>query len=149
MKEKGKEDVSKNGSGSAATVVKKSSWQWFGSLEWLKDHIKPKDTFSNLSTSAESSGQSSEETPLKSPPEKKVKFEDKLLATADNLIKQIQTPSTTNMTKEKTEDELFGELVTKKLSKISDGEVKEDLKLEILSKINKTTFYRPIGTGNN
>ena len=154
IRERGKEDASKGGSGSAASDVKKSDWTWYASLEWLKDHIKPKESFSNLDINNDETSnikESNEQSKTLNPPNKKIKFEDKLISVADNLIGKMENmssvpPKSEEKLKEKTEDEVFSQLVLKKLAKIPEGEIKEDLKLEILAKINKVTFYRPICT---
>ena len=152
IRERGKEDASKGGSGSALTDVKKSGWTWYASLEWLKDHIKAKETFSNLDLSNDETSsikESNEESKkTHNPPNKKIKFEDKLISVADNLIGKMENMSSSSVPSkvEKTEDGVFSELLVKKLAKIPEGEVKEDLKLEILAKVNKVTFYRPIST---
>ena len=48
--------------------------------------------------------------------------------------------------KEFTDDEIFGQLISRKLSKIPEGEDKENIKLEMQLLINRTMFRRNYNT---
>ena len=63
---------------------------------------------------------------------------EKLMATAVHCL-QTPGPSETNTT-EKSEDEIFCELLVKKLEKLPDGQEKEDVKMKMLMDLNKALF---------
>ena len=73
--------------------------------------------------------------------------EEKLIRTAENIVEKIPSfpvlPAVPSPKKQKmSDDELFGQLIANKLSKIPEGEEKESLKLDIQFLIKNVQFGR-------
>ena len=151
-KEVGKEKECQPKSGAAAKEAFKSSWPWFNSLMWLKDHMGTKDSTSNLNSSLEddeistcsSSGYSSSR---KNP---KPNVEEKIIKAAEaiaNKIPDFQSLKTSSPKKARlSDDDHFGQMIARKLEKIPEGEEKENLKLEIQMLIKNVQFGRRLNT---
>lgn len=96
-KEYGKECETKPKSGSGAVQAFKSSWPWYESLKWLKDHIGQKESISNLvvnlDATTDSDGSNSYViTPITNKKGKKIKLsaEEKLSKQLRQLQKNFQ-----------------------------------------------------------
>jgi hypothetical protein len=162
-KECGKASEAKSKSGSGQKLPFKSSWPWYKELSWLRDHISYRDSTSNLSAlpvvtiddiDAEEertvvdvgAHQGQSEEPRTAKKRCRQQSEDRLVKAAEEMVSKFpvfnhqhaQAPSLT-------EDELFGKLVAKKMSKIPEGEEKDDLKMNIQLLI-KQAMYRPTHT---
>ena len=116
----------------------KSSWPWYESLKWLKDHISQKESISNLvveldGTTDSDCSNSSVVTPLKG---KKIKL------SAEAIAEKFPTLPSGAGNGRMTDDELYGQMIARKLSNLPEGEVKESLKLDIQILIKNVTFTK-------
>ena len=146
-KEYGKECEVKPKSGSGAVQAFKSSWPWYESLKWLKDHISQKESISNLvvdldGTTDSDCSNSSVVTPLKG---KKIKVsaEEKIVQAAEAIAEKFPTLPSGAGNGRMTDDELYGQMIARKLSNLPEGEEKESLKLDIQVLIKNVMFKKP------
>ncbi|XP_073240346.1 uncharacterized protein [Porites lutea] len=137
-KEYGKECETKPKSGSGAVQAFKSSWPWYESLKWLKDHIGQKESISNLvvnvdATTDSDGSNSSVITPITNKKGKKIKLsaEEKIVQAAEAIAEKFPTLPSEAGNVRVTDDELYGQMIARKLSTLPEGEEKESLKLDI------------------
>lgn len=149
-KEYGKECETKPKSGSGAVQAFKSSWPWYESLKWLKDHIGQKESISNLvvnldATTDSDGSNSSVITPITNKKGKKIKLsaEEKIVQAAEAIAEKFPTLPSGAGNMRVTDDELDdddGQMIARKLSTLPEGEVKESLKLDIQVLIKNVMF---------
>lgn len=149
-KECGKEYEWKPKSGSGHKSPFKSSWPWYTELTWLKDHIAYRDSTSNLAivpkveidgSSTGSPSQNPEETGRPCRKRAKNDGEERLIKAAEDMVAKLPSFGASQSEKPSlTDDELFGQLVARKLSKLPECEEKEDLKLNIQLLIKQATY---------
>ncbi|CAH3028858.1 unnamed protein product, partial [Porites evermanni] len=148
-KEYGKECETKPKSGSGAVQAFKSSWPWYESLKWLKDHIGQKESISNLvvnvdATTDSDGSNSSVITPITNKKGKKIKLsaEEKIVQAAEAIAEKFPTLPSEAGNVRVTDDELYGQMIARKLSTLPEGEEKESLKLDIQVLIKNVMFAK-------
>ena len=148
-KEYGKECETKPKSGSGAVQAFKSSWPWYESLKWLKDHIGQKESISNLvvnldATTDSDGSNSSVITPITNKKGKKIKLsaEEKIVQAAEAIAEKFPTLPSGAGNVRVTDDELYGQMIARKLSTLPEGEEKESLKLDIQVLIKNVMFAK-------
>ena len=146
-KEYGKESETKPKSDSGAVQAFKSSWPWYESLKWLKDHIGQKESISNLvvnldATTDSDGSNSSVITPITNKKGKKIKLsaEEKIVQAAEAIAEKFPTLPSGAGNMRVTDDELYGQMIARKLSTLPEGEEKESLKLDIQVLIKNVMF---------
>lgn len=143
-KECGKENEWKPKSGSAHKTPFKSSWPWYTELTWLKDHIGCKESTSNLSMGMAVKVEDDVDSPQQAPTRKRGRGnsgEERLIKAAEDMVAKFPAfggPPTAKPSS--TDDELFGQLVARKMSKLPENEEKEDLKLNIQLLIKQAMY---------
>ena len=136
--QKRKVESSEN-SGTGTDTVHKPKWQFFETLEFLRDNVTPRRTYSNIDEGDEllstnySSGRSHGKKSAEGP---SLSGSDSFLATATNALNNIATaratpPPPAPPSSLKTMDEHFGETAGKLMSEIPDGINKDMLRLNI------------------
>lgn len=154
MKENGKDMECQPKSGAAAKEPFKSSWFWYISLMWLKDHIGTKGSTSHFTSSLEgddiSNGSSSAYISSRKNP--KPNFEETIVKVDEaiaNKIPDFHSLKTSSKRKSRLSgDDHFGQMVTRKLEKIPEREEK-NLKLEIQMLIKNVRFGRRLNFSGN
>ena len=146
-KEYGKEIENKPKSGSGAAQTFKSSWPWYESLKWLKDHIGQKESVSNLvvnldATTDSDCSSSSVVSSITNKKGKKVKVsaEEKIVQAAEAIAEKFPTLPSGAVNVRVTDDEHYGQMIARKLSNLPEGEEKESLKLDIQVLIKNVMF---------
>ena len=115
----------KRKSGSGTADIKKPTWLFFDSLNFLDDNLTVKGTSSSINLSEVSQFK-------KKRKEVNSSEVDEWMANQNALIsKMIQSYDEPKESTFVTEDELFGQVIAKSVAKISNGEIKEELKIEI------------------
>ena len=123
MRSQHKSAKTKNGNGTAD--IKKPTWPFFDSLTFLDDNLTVKDTSSSINLSEVSQFK-------KKRKEVNSNKVDEWMANQNALMsKLIQSYNEAKESTFVTEDELFGQVVAKSVAKIPDGEIKEELNIEI------------------
>ena len=128
--ERAKITASKSGDGADAVI--ESRWKFFPRLMFLSDNMTPRSVYSTLSNEPADKGKKRKTSASH------LENVEKLMATAVHCL-QTPGPSETNKT-EKSEGEIFCELLVKKLEKLPDGQEKEDVKMKMLMDLNKALF---------
>ena len=143
--EKRKVEASSKTFGSGTSDVYNPKWQFYRHLLFLKDNFTPRPTETNLKRNF--SSRNTEE--VRSPPIKRDTRIEAISRVADRMADMAQThrqkrdvaPLTREQEKtEKSEDEIFGEMVTKMIAGIPESEGKYLLKLQIQQDIVKTRY---------
>ena len=143
--EKRKVEASSKTFGSGTSDVYNPKWQFYRHLLFLKDSFTPRPTETNLKRNF--SSRNTEE--VRSPPIKRDTRIEAISRVADSMADMAQTlrqkrdvaPVTREQEKtEKSEDEIFGEIVTKMIAGIPESEGKYLLKLQIQQDIVKTRY---------
>ena len=128
-RENGKEVEWQPKSGAAAKEPFKSSWPWYNSLKWLKDHFGAKDSISNLNSSLQgndSSFSSSFGVHTSSQRAQKPTVEDNIIKAAEAIanktpdFQSLKTSAPSPKKAKYTDDEHFGQLLARKLEKIPE-----------------------------
>ena len=143
--EKRKVEASSKTFGSGTSDVYNPKWQFYRLLLFLKDNFTPRPTETNLKRNF--SSRNTEE--VRSPPIKRDTRIEAISRVADSMADMAQTlrqkrhvaAVTREQEKaEKSEDEIFGEIVTKMIAGIPESEGKYLLKLQIQQDIVKTRY---------
>ena len=143
--EKRKVEASSKTFGSGTSDVYNPKWQVYHLLLFLKDNFTPRPTETNLKRNF--SSRNTEE--VRSPPIKRDTRIEAISRVADSMADMAQTlrqkrhvaAVTREQEKtEKSEDEIFGEIVTKMIAGIPESEGKYLLKLQIQQDIVKTRY---------
>ena len=143
--EKRKVEASSKTFGSGTSDIYNPKWQFYRLLLFLKDNFTPRPTETNLKRNF--SSRNTEE--VRSPPIKRDTRIEAISRVADSMADMAQTlrqktdvaPVTREQEKtEKSEDEIFGEIVTKMIAGIPESEGKYLLKLQIQQDIVKTRY---------
>ena len=143
--EKRKVEASSKTFGSGTSDAYNPKWQFYRHLLFLKDNFTPRPTETNLKRNF--SSRNNEE--VRSPPIKRDTRIEAISRVADSMADMAQTlrqkrdvaPVTREQEKtEKSEDEIFGEIVTKMIAGIPESEGKYLLKLQIQQDIVKTRY---------
>ena len=131
----------KNGSGIAD--VKHPSWPWYSMLSFLNDNLTAKATVSNMKKSLENDNQDkNEHFPVKSQRKVTNQRQADFLVKQTNLLEKavgiLDNPTPVpQVSEERSEDKIFGEMIAKSIEKLPDGVVKEELKINIQQLILK------------
>ena len=143
--EKRKVEASSKKSGSDTSDVYNPKWQFYRHLLFLKGNFTPRPTKTNLKRNF-SSRNTEEEW---SPPIKRDTRIEAITRVADSMADMAETirqkrdiaPVTREQEKtEKSEDEIFGEMITRMIAGIPESEEKYLLKLRIQQDIVKTRY---------
>ena len=138
--EKRKVEASSKKSGSGTSDIYNPKWQFYRHLLFLKDKFSPRPTETNLKRNF--TGRNIEE--VRSPPIKRDTRIEAISRVADSMPDMAQTnrqkrdvaPVTREQEKtEKSEDEIFGEMIAKMIAGIPESEGK------VLTKIANPTRY--------
>ena len=135
---------------SGEEAQKKVKWVFFKSLKFLDANFTSQPTIDNIEdTPSSSSGaqyNSSRNTKRKRDTSRDTAQEEhnSLMARA---VQALENDNSDAPPKTRNEDQLFGETVSLKLSKIADCDEKEDIKLDILCMLNDLT--RQLRRANN
>ena len=149
-KECGKENEWRPKSGSAHKSPFRSSWPWYTELAWLKDHIAYKESTSNFMPKIEVDGESVgwkdetrfEQEAVVTPTRKRGRnnSEEILVKAAEEMVAKLPVFGASVEKPSLTDDDLFGQLIARKLSKLPESEEKEDLKLNIQVMIKQAMY---------
>ena len=143
--EKRKVEASSKKSGSGTSDIYNPKWQFYRHLLFLKDKFSPRPTETNLKRNF--TGRNIEE--VRSPPIKRDTRIEAISRVADSMPDMAQTnrqkrdvaPVTREQEKtEKSEDEIFGEMIAKMIAGIQSQKEKYLLKLRIQQDIVKTRY---------
>ena len=115
----------KTKSSSGTAGVKKPTWPFFDSLKFLDDNLTVKGTSSSINLSEVSQFKKKRKEVNSSKVEQWMTNQNALMS---KLIQSYDEPKESTFV---TEDELFGQVIAKSIAKIPDGEIKEELKIEI------------------
>ena len=134
-------------SGAGADEVYKIKWPYFEMMSFLKDNLQPRKTVSNLTLESNNNIES-DDTPSQPVAEKmRTSRPKKRLEGQQDEDVQFKKVATAYMQKmsqpekfQKDLDEVFGEMITKKLQSIPNGQQKEMLKIEIQKLIMNLEF---------
>ena len=113
----------KGGSGTAD--IKKPTWPFFDSVKFLDDNLTVKGTSSSINLSEVSQFKKKMKEANSSEVDEWMTNQNALMS---KLIQSYDEPKESTFV---TEDELFGQVIAKSIVKIPDGEIKEELKIEI------------------
>ena len=116
----------KTKSGSWTADIKKPTWPFFDFFKVLDDNLTVKGTSSSINLSEVSQFQKKRKEVNSSEVDKWMTIQNTLMS---NLIPSFDEPKESRTFV--TEDELFGQVIAKSIDKIPDGEIKEELKIEI------------------
>ena len=116
----------KTKSGSWTADIKKPTWPVFNFFKVLDDNLTVKGTSSSINLSEVSQFQKKRKEVNSSEVDKWMTIQNTLMS---NLIPSFDEPKESRTFV--TEDELFGQVIAKSIAKIPDGEIKEELKIEI------------------
>ena len=105
--------------------IKKSTWSFFDSLKSLDDNLTVKGTSSSINLSGVFQVKKKRKEVNSSEVDEWMKNQNAFMS---NLIQLYDEPKESTFV---TEDELFGQVIAKSIAKIPDGEIKEELKIEI------------------
>ena len=134
MQRKGKVTASSKNSDRGTDQLYKSKWRFYERLNFLDDHITPRQTFSNFNVGKAADGSETEEVAATKPPKIQKLTKDTevdptaLVKTAVQCMKTISVDEG----KEKSDDEVFADVMVRLLRKIANGFEKEALKLQQL-----------------
>ena len=106
--------------------IKKTTWLFFDSLKFLDDNLTVKGTSSSIDLSEVSQFQKKRKEVNSSEVDKWMTIQNTLMS---NLIQSYDEPKESRTFV--TEDELFGQVIANSIAKIPDGEITEELKIEI------------------
>eukprot|EP00794_Sanderia_malayensis_P010215 gene10215-11264_t len=138
-------------SGAGADDVYRSKWQFFESLSFLADNIVPRTTESNLpkqrsteTQDAQNSQQYAYDIGDNNPSSKKskkteAKRTDELIETAIDALKKPRAAE-----RERTADQIFGEMVWKMLAEIPEGYEKDMAKMDIQRQLMQLKHGQPM-----
>ena len=115
----------KTKSGSGMTDIKKTTWPFFDSSKFLDDNLTVKGTSSSINLSEVSQFQKKMKEVNSSELDEWMTDQNTL------MLKLIQSYNEPKESTFETEAELFGRVIAKSIAKIPDGEIKEELKIEI------------------
>ena len=115
----------KTKSGSGTADIKKPTSPFFDSLKFLDDNLTVKGTSSSINLSEVSQFKKKRKEVNSSKVEQWMTNQNALMS---KLIQSYDEPKESTFV---TEDELFGQVIAKSIAKIPDGEIKEELKIEI------------------
>ena len=113
----------KGGSGTAD--IKKPTWPFFDSVKFLDDTLTVKGTSSSINLSEVSQFKKKMKEANSSEVDGWMTNQNALMS---KLIQSYDEPKESTFV---TEDELLGQVIAKSIAKIPDGEIKEELKIEI------------------
>ena len=115
----------KTKSGSGTADIKKPTWPFFNSLKFLDDNLTVKGTSSSINLSEVSQFKKKRKEVHSSEVDEWMTNQNALIS---KLIQSYDEPKESTFV---TEDELFGQVIAKSIAKIPDGEIKEELKIEM------------------
>ena len=115
----------KTKSGSGTADIKKSTWPFFDSLKFLDDNLAVNGTSSSINLSEVSQFKKKRKEVNSSEVDEWVTNQNVLVS---KLIQSYDEPKESTFL---TEHELFGQAIVKSIAKIPDGEITEELKIEI------------------
>ena len=116
----------KTKSGSWTANIKKPTWLFFDLLKFLDDNLTVKGTSSSINLSEDSQFQKKRKEVNSSEVDKWKTIQNTLMS---NMIPSFDKPKESRTFV--MEDELFGQVIAKSIAKIPNGEIKEELKIEI------------------
>ena len=123
----------KTKSGSETADIKKTTWPFFDSLKFLDDNLTVKDTSSSINLSEVSQFKKKRKEVNSSEVDEWMTNQNALMS---KLIQSYDEPKESTFM---TEDGLFGQVIAKSIAKIPDGEIKEELKIEMQQCILNST----------
>eukprot|EP00794_Sanderia_malayensis_P012439 gene12439-13725_t len=135
-------------SGAGADDVYRSKWQFFESLSFLADNIVPRTTESNLPKQRSTETQDAQNSQYtyhigdnnpSSKRSKKPKRTDELIETAIDALKKPRAAE-----RERTADQIFGEMVWKMLAEIPEGYEKDVAKMDIQRQLMQLKHGQPM-----
>ena len=103
-----------------AIDIKKPTWPYYEHLHFLNDNLIPRSMTSSLKRNNGKTNSFDVNNGPAATKTAKVAITEESSTSQDTLKKEDET-----------EDEIFGHLIIKKLKKIPDGDIKEELKIEI------------------
>ena len=115
----------KTNNGSGTADIKKPTWLFFDSLKFLGDNLTVKGTSSSINLIEVSQFKKKRKEVNSSEVDEWMTNQNALMS---KLIQSNDEPKESTFV---TEDELFGQVIAKSIAKIPDGEIKEELKIEI------------------
>ena len=115
----------KTKSGSETADIKKPTWPFFDSLKFLDDNLTVNGTSSSINLSEVSQFKKKRKEVNSSEVDEWVTNQNVLMS---KLIQSYDEPKEATFL---TEHELFGQAIVKSIAKIPDGEITEELKIEI------------------
>ena len=115
----------KTNNGSGTADIKKPTWLFFDSLKFLGDNLTVKGTSSSINLIEVSQFKKKRKEVNSSEVDEWMTNQNPLMS---KLIQSYDEPKESTLV---TEDELFGQVIAKSIAKIPDGEIKEELKIEI------------------
>ena len=121
-KEREKVTASSRKSRSGTDQLYKSKWRFYERLNFLDDHITPRQTFSNFNVGKTADGSETEEIAAAKPPK------IQKLTKMKTAVEYMKTMSVDEK-KEKSDNEVFADVIIRLLRKIPNGFEKEALKL--------------------
>ena len=145
---------SSKGSGGATSSVFKPTWKFYDELEFVRDMVNARKTFSNIgededllmeSISGSRRKDRKKSQPIPNPAVDVMKEATsvlKNLSQRTNSLGDSDVPSTVT-SQSKSLDDFFGETIGKLMQEIPDGMNKDMLKLEIQNLIYKTKYLPP------
>ena len=115
----------KTKSGNWTADIKKPPWPFSDSLKFLDDNLTVKGTSSSINLSEVSQFKKKRKEVNSSEVDEWMTNQNALMS---KLIQSYDEPKESTFV---TEDELFGQVIAKSIAKIPNGEIKEELKIEI------------------
>ena len=143
-KERGKVSTSR-GTGTGTDDIYKSKWRFYPKMDFLGDSFTPRHTVSSR-TSAESLQTPSRRGGKGGKGGKRGAQEDHLerltgyMGEIASSCQQTQPIAPAPTVVEKSDDDVWGELLVRKMKKLQDGFAKENLKIKILTLVNNAVF---------
>ena len=112
---------------------RKPTWIYFDTLKLLDDNLTPKGSSSNVKPSNVSEFKKQKKDASSTKEDEWLENQNMLMSKLINSYEHSESGTSESM-----EDDLFGQVVAKSIVKIPDGEIKEELKIEIQQLILST-----------